>query len=97
MHPLEEEILRRALVRGGLRLLRPNDALEVLRFCSEAGVRLLGIDAVTVTTTHTQPIMELSRDFSEATCSRAYAEACRVVSENSSTENLMFELVVDYG
>jgi DNA-binding transcriptional MerR regulator len=61
---IDAEFNNRVLLRGGLRLYRPADAIDLIRRCRDAGVRVLGIDAFLDRPSGLQPSMENSIDFS---------------------------------
>lgn len=62
---LDAEFRDRAVMRSGLRLFRPDDAIDVIRRCRDAGIRVLGIDAfVDLPGEVVQPALDHSIDFS---------------------------------
>lgn len=64
MEPIEQEFAAKGVRRGALLLLRPKDALDMVRRCGEEGIEVLGIDGFKLTEQATQPVMEQSIDVS---------------------------------
>ena len=91
---LDREFAERGIVRGGLLFLRPPDAIAYVRRCAELRVPVLGLDAVRLTSTATQPILEESYD---ATASGVKGNQTWAVAESflSSREkmDLYFEVI----
>jgi hypothetical protein len=63
---LEAEFANRAIVRGGLYLLRPLDAVDFVDRCREESTEILGLDGFRITENTTQPMMDQSVDFSSS-------------------------------
>lgn len=97
MHPIEQEFLAKATVRGGILLLKLGDALAMVQRCRELGVRVLGVDGFRLTERTTQPIMEHSIDTSGL---RGDLDAWTRVERFLSTraeDDLCFEVVIPEG
>lgn len=59
---VEKQFAERAVVRHGIMLLRPADAVECVKRCAEHGIEVLGIDGFLVDDEIIQPLMEHSVD-----------------------------------
>ena len=57
MLDIQKEFLRRGVLRGGVFVLLPDDAIELVRRCKEVGIEILGADAFRITDKNTQPDM----------------------------------------
>jgi hypothetical protein len=88
----------RAVVRGRLQLFRSADAIELIRTCHDAGVRVLGIDAFLVGPDWIQPSMDHSIDFSTEhhaeLLKNSWQHAERFMREREATP-FLFEVVMD--
>jgi hypothetical protein len=98
MSDLYAEFDDRAVLRGGLRLFRPADAIDLIRKCREAGVRVLGLDAFRVFPNAIQPDMEHSIDYSSPPYTRllqnSWQHAERFVRDREATA-FFVEVVLD--
>ena len=95
MDLIEKEFRDRAIVRGGLYLFCPKDAVDVVRRCAELGIGIIGIDAFIVNESSIQPLMEHSIDFSaQATCGDKWS-AAELFIVSRAEEGLLFEVVYD--
>ena len=63
---IEEAFRPRGVSRGGLLMLRPLDAVAMVRQAKEQGVRVLGAEAFCLFDHGTQPMLEHSVDFSSS-------------------------------
>lgn len=61
---IEREFLGQGEVRGGILLLRVDDALALIESARRKNVRVLGVDAFKLSDNTTQPMMEHSLDLS---------------------------------
>lgn len=64
MDSIQKEFRDRAIVKAGTYLFGPQDAIEVVKKCSQIERKILGIDAFVVTDNTVQPFMEHSIDYS---------------------------------
>jgi len=65
LDPIEREFAAKGLIRGGVLLLEPEEALNMVRRCRAMKIRVLGLDGFVVTDKTTQPSMEHSVDLSK--------------------------------
>jgi hypothetical protein len=95
---IEREFTSRGILRGGLLLLQPSDAIDMVHRCSEESVPVLGIDAFRIAATTTEPVIEDSIDFSSETRAvrsiNAWQEAAQFL-RNRQDKGLVFEIVLD--
>lgn len=95
MKPIEQEFLPKGVLRGkATLLLKPKDALDMVKRCRELSIRVLGIDGFRLTERTTQPVMdesialdELGRDL------ECWTRAEVFLSAHIDTD-LFFEVVV---
>jgi hypothetical protein len=64
MEPIEQEFAAKGVIRGGELLLKPRDALDMVRRCHEEGIEVLGLDGFKLTEQTIRPVMEASIDLS---------------------------------
>jgi hypothetical protein len=87
---LDAEFRDRAVLRSGLRLFRPDDAIDVIRRCRDAGIRVPG-EVV-------QPALDHSIDFSSVRHRSLLLDSWRnaeaFVRERRATP-FLFEVVVE--
>ncbi len=79
----EAEFGARGTLRGGILILRPDEAIAPVRRARDTGSGVLGLDAFQITGTSTQPLMEHSTDYPGAGAlprSDTWAEAERFLS-----------------
>lgn len=95
MNPIEQMFASRGVVRGAFLKLRPQVALEMVRECRKRGIRVLGLDAFTLTDTTTQPHMAESIDLSWPLRqeSQAWDEAEAFLAERLQSD-FYFEVVI---
>jgi hypothetical protein len=97
-HDIDLEFRERALSRGGLQLFRPADAIDLIRRCRDAGVRVLGIDAFLELHDMVQPSMEHSIDFTTeehvALVENSWYHGERFIRARVETP-LLFEVVIE--
>jgi hypothetical protein len=84
----------RGLKRGGILLLKPDDAIELVEAARQQRKPILGVDAFTVTETSTQPSMEHSADYSDQSKSIDTWSAARHHIEKLRDSGFLFEVVV---
>lgn len=65
MTEIEQEFRKKGEQRGGVLLLEPADAVDMVRRCRDEHVRILGLDAFIVTETTIQPVMAESIDYGD--------------------------------
>jgi|SRR5208282_26979 len=98
MPSIENEFSAVGIKRGGLLVLRPNDAIKMVRRCRERHVRILGIEAFILTDNTTQPHMEQSLNMSDIEI-RNCPMNCWDLAETFLGErvefNLHFEMVLE--
>lgn len=94
MKPIEQEFVARGVVRGGVLVLQPRVALELVRRCRERGIRVLGLDGFMLTETTIQPVMEQSTDYSWPDDTDSWSRAESFLAERIDS-GLHFEVVVD--
>lgn len=94
LKPIEAEFVPKGTVRGGILILRSQDALDMVRRCREQGIRVLGLDGFKVTATITQPVMEQSIDLGSIAGSDAWSKAESFLAERGGSD-LYFEVVTD--
>ena len=93
---LEWEFAARGTLRGGILMLRPDDAIALIRRARDAGIGIRGLDAFQITETSTRPFMEHSADYSAAGASPhvdIWAEAERFLSTFLDS-TFVFEVVL---
>ena len=93
--PIEQEFSSRGVVRGGLLLLRPTDALKMVRRAHESGLRILGVDGFQLTDTSTQPLMQNSVDLSRVESLDSAAVRAEELLTNQSSAGLFFEIILE--
>jgi hypothetical protein len=95
---IESGFTSRGVLRGGVLLLHPNDALDMVQNCRKESVSILGIDAFRISANSTQPVMEDSIDFSReprpAPSINVWDEA-ELFLHNRQNKELFFEIVLD--
>lgn len=98
-YDLDAEFHDRAVIRPGLRLFRPDDAIDVIRRCHDVGIRVLGIDAfVDLPGEVVQPVLDHSIDFSSVRHRSLLPDSWRhaeaFVRERRATP-FLFEVIVE--
>ena len=80
---------------GGLLLLRPEDAIELVRCAADEGVPILGVDGMHVTETRTDSPIEHLADFSRRVAEGhgCWQEAEEFIRERGQS-GLVFELTL---
>lgn len=61
---LEMDFMKRAVVRGGIIMLLPKVAIDLINECEKQSIKISGIDGFYLTSESTQPSMEDSMDLS---------------------------------
>lgn len=86
------EFKSRGIVRGGILILGPHEALAMVARAHEQGVPILGVDGFWITEQTTQPDMEHILDLGHVQSS--WREAEEFIRSRADT-GLMFEVVAD--
>lgn len=94
MEPIEREFAARGVVRGGLLLLQAPAALDMVRRCREEGIKVLGLDAFSLSEHTTQPLMEQSTDLTKSGHSDSWTEAESFLIGRIHSD-LYFEVVIE--
>jgi hypothetical protein len=94
MEPIEQEFASRGVLRGGLILLRAQDALSMVRRCRGEGIEVLGLDGFRLTEQTTQPLMEQSIDLTKSGNGDSWARAESFLVARLD-QDLYFEVVID--
>jgi hypothetical protein len=95
MRELEREFQSRGVVRGGLTLLRPRDALALVSKAREASLGVLGVDGFFISANATQPSLEDSIDLSNASASQSSWDAAEEFLKRYLHTDMYFEVVLD--
>lgn len=66
MWDVEREFRAKGVMRGGLLLLRPADARDMVLRARDEGVKILGLDAFLLRPDETEPVLTHSIDFTTA-------------------------------
>jgi hypothetical protein len=91
---IEAAFRERGTVRGGLLLLRADDAIALTNAAREAGIAVLGVDAFILGPGITQPVMEHSRDLSaQSSATDSWTSAIDFIQRQP--EHLYFEVVLN--
>lgn len=94
MEPIEHEFAAKGEIQGGVLMLRPQHALDMVRQCRKRGIRVLGLDGLKLTATTTQPVMEQSIDLSwPIDRNDAWSRAESFLAERLESD-LYFEVVI---
>jgi len=93
MEDIEKKFAERGIIRGGLLLLRPEDALELIDEAARKRRKVLGVDGFIITNNSTQPLMDESINLSKYPL-ECWEKAkrfllCRV------DRDLFFEIILD--
>ncbi len=92
---VEIEFIGKALVRGGVFLLRPSDAIDLINKCREKNYRVFGIDGFFIIGDKIQPSMENSIDFGELVESisdQPYEDAVNFIEQRKDS-GMYFEII----
>src|SRR2546422_11581630 len=95
---LESEFAMKGTLRGGLLLLPPTDAIDLINRSRQEGVPVLGIDGFRITAATTQPVMEHSVDFSMEEDSDRTVDVwdeAELFVRKRQHQGLVFEIVLD--
>lgn len=96
MTDIEQEFRAKGEQRGGVLLLNPADAIDMVRRCREENVRILGLDAFILKEKTVQPVMAESIDYGdqvEIDDRWSHAEAFLNARDG---KGLHFEVVADF-
>jgi len=91
MDQIEKEFQKKALVRGGIYLFHPEDAVKVIERCRILNKRILGIDSFRITDKETRPVDSI--DFSIDGSSEGFWQEAIEFIRLRRNEGLMFEIV----
>jgi hypothetical protein len=80
-----------ALIRGGVFLLRPADAMRFVKTCKERGIAVLGVEGFKVFGEKIQPFQEHSIEFADMT--KGSHEATLQFLQERKDTGLWFEVV----
>src|SRR3982751_6195829 len=91
---LERKFAGRGPERGGILMLRPADALALVRRARAERVPVLGVDAFDLGPAATRPLSEHTLDFSGASCrTNPWSEAEAFLEERAESD-MHFEVVL---
>jgi len=90
---IEKSFEKRALIKGGVFLLRPDDAIQFVKACKEQGISVLGIEGFKIFGQHIQPFQKHSLDFDDV-IEDSHETIIKFLEEREDTE-LWFEIVSD--
>ena len=90
---IEKNFEKRALIKGGVFLLRPDDAIQFVKACKEQGIAVLGIEGFKIFGQHIQPFQEHSLDFDDV-IEDSHETIIKFLEEREDTD-LWFEIVSD--
>ena len=90
---IEKHFENLALIRGGVFLLRPADAMQFVNTCKEQGIAVLGVEGFKVFGENIQPFQEHSIDF-EGVIEDAHEATVQFLQDRQDT-GLWFEVVTD--
>jgi hypothetical protein len=96
MEPIEQEFAAKGVIRGGELLLKPKDALDMVRRCHEEDIEVLGLDGFKVTEQTIQPVMEQSIDLSFPRSSDSWRRAESFLATRLDSD-LYFEVAIATG
>ena len=88
---IEKRFEKRALIRGGVFLLSPGDAIQFVKDCKEQGIAVLGIEGFKIFGQKIQPFQEHSLDF-EDVVEDSHDITIKFLEERKDT-GLWFEIV----
>ena len=88
---IEKSFEKRALIRGGVFLLKPDDAIQFVKACQEQGIAVLGIEGFKIFGQHIQPFQEHSLDFEEV-IEDSHETTMKFLEDRKDT-GLWFEIV----
>jgi len=94
MDVIEKEFNNKAIIRGGIYLFNPSDALDVIKKCNELNMKILGIDSFKITERLTQPVLDHSIEFKVSGNDGNWLDAVKFVQERIN-EGLVFEIVYE--
>ena len=89
---LERVLADKAMIRGGLKLYRYDDAVSLVTLCDIHNIQILGIDAFFVADGYTHPMMEHSIDLSNTETTQRNEVAYKFLESKRNLE-LVFEIV----
>lgn len=92
MDVIEKEFGKRAIIRGGIYLFQPSDAIEVIHKCKELGLNILGVDSFKITSNSTQPQDSLDCSYN-AKEEGNWAKAIKFIQQKDN--GLVFEIVYE--
>ena len=93
---LESEFVPRGVLRGGILMLPPDEAIALVRRARAAQINVLAMDAFRITERSTQPFMEHSTDYTASSVpapADPWTEAEEFLSRYRET-GFVFEVVL---
>ncbi|MBU5351368.1 hypothetical protein KQI74_03690 [Paenibacillus barcinonensis] len=87
----KSNITDKATVRGGLYLYNFSDAIDLITYCKDNNLSILGIDAFIISKDKTQPVSEHSVDYSDSSQNGNWDNAITFLQSKSSL-NHMYEV-----
>ena len=97
LNKIEQSFAKKAIIRGGVFLLKWNDAVEFINACQNERIRILGVDAFFLSEDRTQPSMEHGADFTAKPYNNekdvGTHDVARMMVERA--KDMYFEIVID--
>jgi len=96
LRDLEDTIISRAIIRGGIHFYKYEDALILISICEQNNRKILCIDSFIVSESTTQPFLEHSIDFSNIENIALYAnsfESAKEFLRSKMSNGFVFEVV----
>lgn len=96
MRLIEREFQQRGVVRGGVLLLTPPDALDLVARAKNEGIRILGIDGFFLRDEETEPSIASSIDLTAGSFAQgdSWHQAASFLHERLGSK-MHFEIVLD--
>lgn len=88
----KNNIIDKATIRGGLYLYSFSDAIDLITYCKDNNLSILGIDAFIISKDKTQPVSEHSVDYSASQQKGNWDRAITFIQSKSSL-NHMYEVI----
>ncbi|KLU54350.1 hypothetical protein CXK86_15075 [Paenibacillus sp. BGI2013] len=88
----KNNIIDKATIRGGLYLYSFSDAIDLITYCKDNNLSILGIDAFIISKDKTQPVSEHSVDYSASQQNGNWDRAITFIQSKSSL-NHMYEVI----
>jgi len=90
MSKITDQYLNNAIMSGKVPFFKPETAIQIIQDCKKENIRILGLDAVRMTNSMTQPDMDHSVDYSDK--QEAWDEAIAFIRSRAEL-GLLFEVV----